>query len=338
MKRMKKLKTTKKTSKLNSHAMGYSSNKKETSEDFLKSNANKLVKDLPIDKYHGMPNTWSSSQFKDILDDEEHFIKKYIKKEIPREEREAFDTGTYFHTAVLEPHKVKSEIAVFPGKTRYGKEWDRFKAKNNGKIIISSRQKEQGDRMIEAVKDSPVAQDFLDGNPEVSLFVRLLICYGNIYAPKFKKVLGSSGWVDVNECPTKGFEINVKVRADMLGDEYISDLKSTSGNARSESGIRSTISRYKYDLSAALYLDMFSLVKPNVKEFVWIFASKDLSSAASYRATQNQILVGRAKYTKGMRKMADCAQAKWELVDYLRDIEPLPHEMEWLQTKDTDLL
>lgn len=300
---------------------------------------NTLVKDLPIDHYHGMQGTWSSSQFKDILDDEDHFIKKYIKKEIPREEREAFDTGTYFHTAVLEPQKLKSEISVFPGKTRYGKEWDKFKAANQGKVIISSKQKEQGDRMIEAVKDSPVAQEFLDGEPEVSLFVQLLVADdGNIYAPKFKKVLAPEGWRDIAYKVGKGFEINVKVRADMLGEEYISDLKSTSGNARSESGVRSTISKYKYDLSAALYLDMFALVRPLVKEFVWIFASKDLKNAATYRATSNQILVGRAKYIKAMKKMADCAKAKWELVDYLRDIEPLPYEMEWLNVKDTDLL
>lgn len=327
------------TSRMNPHAVGYSGVKKETTADFLKKNLNNLVKDFPIEKYHGMAGTWSSSQFKDILDDEDHFIRKYIKKEIPREEREAFDTGTYFHTAILEPHKVKSEIAVYPGKTRYGKEWDKFKAKNQGKVIISSKQKEQGDIMVEAVTESHIAQDFLDGEPEVSLFVQLLVGNdGNIYAPKFKKVLTPSGWEDFDHSPGKGYEINVKVRADMLGEEYISDLKSTSGNARSESGIRSTISRYKYDLSAALYLDMFALVRPTVREFVWIFASKDMKNAASYRATENQILVGRAKYSKGMKKMADCARANWETIDYLRDIEPLPHEMEWLNVRDTDLL
>lgn len=305
---------------------------------FIKNNLHKLVRDLLSEHYHGLSGTWSSSQFKDILEDEEVFIKKYISKEIPRVEREVFDTGTYFHTAVLEPHKVATEIAVYQGKVRRGKEWDNFKAKNPGKTIIAINQKIQGDLMVEAVKNSPIAQEYLEGDPEVSLFVELNIHRGRIYAPKFKKVLSKHGWEDSPAQPGDGHPIIVKVRADTLGQTFVSDLKSTSGNARNESSVRGSISKYKYDLSAALYLDIFSLIRPTVREFVWIFASKENRNAASWRATKNQILVGRAKYAKAMIKLADCAKANWELIDCLREAEPLPFEMEWLREKDTDLL
>lgn len=308
-------------------------------EKFLKKNLHKLVKDMSSEAYHGLSGTWSSSQFKDILDDEEVFIKKYIQKEIPRVERDVFDTGTYFHTAVLEPHKVASEIVVFPGKTRYGKTWDKFKADNKGKTIISDAQKGQGDLMVSAVKGSPIAQEYLEGNPEVSLFVELIVYRGKIYAPKFGKVLSSSGWnKSFDTGIEKGYKMIVKVRADCLGETFVSDLKSTSGNSRSEDSVRGSISKYKYDLSAALYLDIFSLVNPAVREFIWIFASKGTRSAGTWRASHNNILIGRAKYMRAMIKLADCAAANWELVDQLREAEPMPYEVEWLREKDTDHL
>lgn len=310
-------------------------------EKFLQKNIHRLVKDLPSHHYHGLAGTWSSSQFKDILDDEELFIRKYIKKEIPREEREVFDTGTYFHTAVLEPQKLKEEIAVYEGSRRFGDKWNKFREKHANKVIITTSQKEQGDRMIAAVKSSPTAGIYLDGNPEVSLFVELYIWRGRIYSAEFGKVLGKEGWQSAKtpkEVVSKGHRVVVKVRADCLNDRFVSDLKSTSGNARSEHGVRTTVSKYKYDLSAALYLDMFSLVVPTVQDFIWIFASKSTHNAQSWRASRDNILVGRAKYSRAMVKMADCAAANWELVDCLREAEPMPHEREWLIERETDLL
>ena len=123
-----------------------------------------------------------------------------------------------------------------------------------------------------------------------------------------------------------------------MGDTFVSDLKSTSGNARSQGSIRGSISKYNYDLSAALYLDMFNLVKPSVREFIWIFASKSHRSAAPWRASKDNILIGRAKYMHAMIKLADCAQSNWEVVDCLREADPMPYEREWLVEKDGDLL
>lgn len=306
---------------------------------FLMKNLHKCVNDLTSADYHGLPGTWSSSQFKDMLEDEDYFIRKYIRKEVERAETEAMDTGSYFHTMVLEPHKLDDEFAIYPGKMRAGKAYQEFRAKHEGKCIITSSQKEQGDLMVKAVKSSPSCMEYIEGEPEVSLFVELHVARGIIYAPAFKKMLTRQGWVD-HGCVNlpKGFQMVVKVRADTLGDTFVSDLKSTSGNARKEHDIRTAISKYRYDLSAALYLDMFSLVRPSVREFVWIFASKQANNAAAWRASHRQILVGRSKYTRAIIKMSDCASANWETVDCLREAEPLPYEMEWLVEKDTDLL
>lgn len=295
---------------------------------------NKLITDLSSEEYHGLTGTWSSSQLKDILDDEEFFVKKHIKKEIEREERAAFDTGTYFHTAVLEPHKISEEIAVFEGRMRVGKKWEIFKLKNKGKCLITLSQKEQGDRMVRAVNRSNLAQEYLDGECEISLFIKLTVWKGKIFSKAHKKVLTRDGWKDYLDPIREDFSLIVKVRADTLGDHYISDLKSTSGNPRSISSVRNSISKYIYDLSAALYLDMFSLVRPKVNKFKWIFASKDRECCATWRATKDQILVGRAKYMKAILRLSALALADWEVPDYVREADPLPHEREWLLTKE----
>lgn len=299
----------------------------------------RLIYDMSSEEYHGMPRTSSSTQLKDLLDDEDVFIKKHILKEIQREEAPAFDVGTYFHTGVLEPHKLKMDCVVYHKKTRYGKEWEKFKQDNAGKAIVTKAQKEQAEGLIRAVMDSPVAQEYLVGDSEVSMFVELVIHSGQIFAPYFGKVLTRKGWEEgPKKRPDDGYTVFIKVRADKLGDTFISDLKSTTGNAKSRRSMQEKISYYNYDLSAALYLDVFSLLKPDLCEFIWIFASKDLFNSKTYRASETNILVGRAKYIKALFRMADCAANNWKSVDYLDVLEPLQHELEYLREKDTDFL
>lgn len=299
----------------------------------------RLIRDMSSEAYHGSVGTWSSSQLKDMIEDEEVFIKKYIHGQREQVENEAFDTGTYFHTGVLEPHKVKTEIAVFEGKTRYGKAWDLYKAENKGKCIITAKQKEVGDGMIKAVKGSPVCMEYLKGEPELSLFVKLVVWKGQIFAPNYGKILTATGWEDYEREVGKGYELTLKVRADCLGSNFISDLKSTSGNATQTSSVRGSISKYKYDLSASLYLDLFSLERPAVSAFIWVFASKENPRSAAWLATKSQVLVGRAKWSWAVKRMADLAASNWEIPDRLREAEPLPHEVtDWLRERETDHL
>jgi len=298
----------------------------------------RLIRDMTNAAYHGSVGTWSSTQLKDIIDDEDVFIKKYIKGEVEKFSTEAMDTGTYLHTGVLEPHKVAKEIAVYEGKTRFGKNWDEFKRKHGDKMIVTIKQKELADGMIKAVKDSPVSMAYLEGEPEISIFTQLRVAGGEIYAPHYGKRLERDGWIDAKKIPAKGFDMTVKTRADCLGDTFISDLKSTSGKATQAKSVRDSISKYKYDLSASLYLDMFSLTRPEVTDFVWIFASKENPISAAWIASEKQILVGRAKWMWAVKRIADLSRANWEVVDRLREAEPLAFELEWLQSKDSDLL
>lgn len=309
----------------------------------LKKMSNKFIRDMSSADYHSLAHTFSSSQFKDLLDDPDYFVRKHIGKEIEREENDAFDLGTYFHTSILEPKKIKMDCVVFPGKIRRGKDWDAFKKKNNGKAIITETQKSLAEGLVKAVQNSPVAHQYLQGQAEISLITEIQVYDQYIYAPKYGAVLNRDmGWTcapeDIEKKSKSAFTIFVKVRADMLGSDFISDLKSTTGNARSNRAMRIKISDYNYDLSAALYLDMFSLIRPALQEFIWIFASKDYMNSRSYRATKDNIRVGRAKFMKAMFRMRDLARNKWQTIDFLDELEPNHWDREYLKDRDEDLL
>lgn len=304
----------------------------------------KHIFDMPSEVYHKIEGTYSSSQFKDLLDDEEIFIKKYIEKTIPKEDIPAFGTGNYFHTGVLEPHKLKQDCIVYTGKMRRGAEWEKFKAKHGEKTIITQGQLDQANLLIKSVQDSPIAMGYVErGRPEVSLFTELWIYNGEIFAPKFNVVLDfETGWIEYN-CkdlnPKKCVIIIVKVRADSLGDDFVLDLKSTTGNARSERAMRGKISYYNYDLSASLYLDMFSLLgEEMLTTFIWVFASKDCHNCKSFKASPTNILVGRAKWMRGVLKLAECMRNEFQLYDELGILEPEHYELDILKVTDASLL
>lgn len=309
----------------------------------MKVKLHQLISDLDINDYHNNTAGYSSSKLKDVLEDEEIFVAKHIRKEVEREENPAFDVGTYMHTGILEPHKLKQDCVVYPGKVRRGKEWDKFKVKNKGRTIVTKSQKDQAEGLIKAVQKSKIAKAYLDGKAEVSLYVELVVYRGEVYAPYFGKILDANGWSTVkptlaHEAKKNGTVLLTKVRADTLGKTYISDLKSTSGNAKVNQAMRNKVSDFEYDLSAALYLDLFSLIYPAVTKFIWIFASKETLNCRCYRASDTNIRVGRAKYRKALIKIAHGMKTDWKQTDYLDTLEPMPHELRHLETSDRDLL
>jgi hypothetical protein len=300
---------------------------------------NTLIYNLSNLDYHGAENTFSSSQLKTMLEDPEIFYKKYITKEIERENLAAFDVGTYFHTAILEPEKLGLECAVFEGGIRRGAAWEEFKANCAGRAIITKSEKETADKLIKAIKDSPISMKYLESSkPEVSAFVDLHVFEDEIYTIKngTNYLLTSVGWVPSLETDLEfSVTIRMKVRADALGIEsgVISDLKSTTGNTKNAYEMQSKVTSYQYDLSAALYLDIFNLCVENedFHSFIWLFASKDLGNARAYRATDKNIMVGRAKWKKAVVDLAYYLSNDWTFTDSLGEIGPSVYSLEWLE-------
>lgn len=299
----------------------------------------RLIFDMSSDEYHSTAGTFSSSQLKDLLGNIGHFVRKHIHKQVEKEQSDAFDVGTYFHTRILEPHKVATECVVYPGKTRYGSAWEKFKADNQGKAIVTESQKQQAEGLVRAIQESKLSQRYLKGKPEVSLFVELNIHQGKIYAPYFGKMLTPSGWVPGPNKRIEGsYQVFIKVRSDVLGDTFISDLKSTTGDAECEYAMADKVEYYNYDLSASLYLDIFWLLNPKLKEFWWLFASKDMYNARPHKADDKVILVGRAKYMYALKRMAEAAMNDWKQVESAGIIRPSVKQMRWLEEKETDLI
>lgn len=299
-----------------------------------------LITDMSSAEYHSTPKTYSSSQFKDLLESDGLFVKKHITKEIKREENvEHFDTGTYFHTGNLEPHKIEEDCVVYPGKVRRGKEWEVFQKKHRGKAIVTKSQVEQAKGLINAVQKSKLSKKYLVGKPEVSLFVELQIHNGRIYAPYFGKELTLAGWIDGPKKRIVGaYSVVVKVRADMLGADYISDLKSTREDAESDDKMHYVTKKYKYQLSGALYVDMFSLLKPDIDSFWLIYVSKTLYNSKPYRLADDKMMVGRAQYMWALKRLGELAENDFKLVERPGTIRVLPEERHWLYESDIDLL
>lgn len=296
----------------------------------MKIKYSKLITDMSSELYHSTPDTVSSSQLKDLLDNPEEFHHKYVSKKAEKLHIDAFDVGSYFHTAVLEPHKLTEDIVIYPGK-RFGSQWEAFKKKNRGKAICSPAMEKQAKKLVSAVKASKACRKWLKGGvSEASLFVRLVVADGRIYAKDHGLILGMNGWEKTKAVP-KGTEITVKVRADRMNQEkgFIIDLKSTTGNAKSKSSMESKVKNYNYGLSAAFYMDIYNVIGLGIKTFVWIFASKDVGNAKPWKVGKNHILAGRAKWSEAIITLAENIENDWEL-DCTGTLDPDYEDMQFV--------
>ena len=299
-----------------------------------------LHEDLSSDDYHGCKESYSSSQLKEILKSEESFHEKYVLRTGTKEHRDAFDTGNYYHTAILEPHLLKKQFVVFSGQKRFGSKWEAFKEANKNKTIITAKQLREAENLISGTKKCPVAMGRLkQGKSEISLFVEILVHAGEIYAPAYKKRLTRDGWVkEEGKVPTKGsVRMVLKVRADRLAERFVLDLKSMNGNPKIPDDIQGIISNFVYDLSAAMYLDLFSLELPSIQDFIWVFASKDQGTSKSWRASKLNVMVGRVKWSSAVKKIASNTLEGWAFEPSLGEIDPAYWELHHLKEKDTDL-
>ena len=302
--------------------------------------ATRLEVDLSSDAYHTTEGTYSSSQLKTMNEDPEKFYKDYITKENARKTMSAFDIGTYFHTAVLEPHLLEKECAVYTGGKRLGKAWDDFQELNKGKAIITRTEMEIAEKMIKAVQESPIGMSYLTGfQKEISAFVDVYVYEGDIYTQTQEGdlVLTKNGWdkspLEVDDIEIAAVKLTLKVRADAIDfkNGKVSDLKSTSGNTKSAFLIKQKIDSYSYDLSAALYLDIFEAASGcPMKEFAWIFASKDFGNSKTWIASGDNIRVGRAKWREAVIQLAFYVDNGWTFTDTLDVLEPSFFQREWL--------
>jgi len=275
--------------------------------------------DMPNSVYHAqLPHEdhwYSSSQLKDILEDPEIFHRKYIEQTMEKEDNDNFEVGTYFHTAILEPKTLEKACAVFEGPKRAGKQWESFQEENKNKTIITLKGKMEADNLINATLASPIAMELINREgtkKEVSVFVVL-----------------------------DGVKIKVRFDVLYLSKEYSYglDLKSTRGNPKNEYKIKDTLARYSYELPAALYIRAINEhIKRNdlpyapIKDFYWVFASKDQALCRTWISTPDVLKVGNAKIDKAFELLKKYEGQGWVFYDELGEADlPQWSKDEWLK-------
>ncbi|MAV64728.1 MAG: hypothetical protein CMG00_06010 [Candidatus Marinimicrobia bacterium] len=237
------------------------------------------INEISNEDYHRDREFESSSSLKLFLFDPKSYYKKYVLQEREDDkEKTAFIFGSYIHSCILEPSKTTSEFVVYEGAKRYGKKYEKFKEENPKKQILTEIEAAKADWMIEKFANHAVAPNLIaNGQAEKTLCVEI------------------DG-------------IKIKVRADYVTDNAIHDIKTTYSGLDKEN-VLTTILKYNYDLSAALYVDAFTQWTGREHSFNFIFMNKKDGSIEVYRASDELIANGRRKYKKSLKNLAKARES-----------------------------
>jgi hypothetical protein len=224
--------------------------------------------------YHGNKTHLSSSALKMILKNPEEYFSKYVKGDLS-EEKAFFTFGNYIHTLILEPELVEEEFAVYDGAVKRGKLYEQFKANIGNKLVITASEAALATRIMDSYNAHSLAPTlFSNGTPE------------GTFAATIDGVM-------------------VKARLDYLIQDAILDVKTT-GSALDMQTLQSTIMKYDYDLSAALYLDVVNAaLEINLESFIFCFISKETCDIVLAQASKEMIENGRRKYKRALLKYKD---------------------------------
>lgn len=229
-----------------------------------------------------------------------HFWAEYEDPNRVREEKECYDIGQAFHTAMIEPDMLLQRVACEPEcdrRTKIGKEIAAaFELENAGKLILKNDAYQNVLGMRDAFNRHPVASGLLSlGIGEQSYFA-----------------------ID----PETG-EL-IKCRVDFMKDDRSMIIDVKSAVDASPWGFGKAAGSFRYDLQAAWYPDVVELVegaRPDL--FVWIAFEKDPPYAIGvYYATPEQ--VERARITARQNKMKIIHHKRTDTwPDYAVDIQQL---------------
>jgi len=108
--------------------------------------------------------------------------------------------------------------------------------------------------------------------------------------------------------------VPLKVRADIINVEkgFIADVKTTASDPDLDT-FRFTVEQYGYDLSAALYVDMFSRRYERDFDFYFIVLGKRTMTCEVYKASDLMLGKGRKKVMNAIKIFKGCKESgKWE--------------------------
>ena len=259
--------------------------------------------DMSNAEYHGDLTHLSSSNLKLLLKGPEgiqqFYEERILKIQKEKKSTDAFDTGSYIHSVLLEPETVETDYAIFPEWVKRGKLWEEFKAANEGKIILSKPQKKKIDAMIPYYLDNKTAVELIKGvKPEISLFTAI-------------------------------DDVSVKVRADGLNETegYIVDIK-TSGFEIDHEEFKATLDKFHYKLSAALYLKAFEEALGKELDFYFVVLGKTHLGCEVYKLSNKSRLEGMGQVRKAIKIYKKCLETgDWTGEEDIKKLERENYEI-----------
>lgn len=240
---------------------------------------NNLLTSSNLD-YHANTTHLSSSAMKLILKDPAAYYAQYIAKTAKNETKDVFSEGSMVHTLLLEPEKVITDYAIYPGMRKAGAAFDTFKAENANKTILSLPQMLRCEALAKSAAAVPLVTELLaDSLKEHTML---------------STILGTP----------------VKARADAINIEkrYIVDVKTTSLETDVDL-FKGAVTEYCYDLSASLYCQIAHDNYGDLFDFYFVVLSKADKGVGIYKASSETLSKGAAAVTSAIVKYKKCLAA-----------------------------
>jgi hypothetical protein len=184
--------------------------------------------------------------------------------------------GRVKHLAVLEPQKLETEVAVFPGR-RAGKKWEEFELANAHREIVTETEWNEVQAVASAVRAHPLARQLLSvGQPEVSI-----------------------------EWEADG--LKAKSRLDWLAPTHAADLKFTKDS--SPTGFPREFVRYDMAGQSGFYSDAVKFKTGQDLPYFIIAAESVAPFAVTvFRVPPDVVDLGRATYRRYLRQLEWCRE------------------------------
>lgn len=167
--------------------------------------------------------------------------------------------GRYFHTAMLEPEKLEN-FDIIEASSRNTKI---YKEATNGKLTLLRKEVDALDRAIAEMKD----------NDELA-----------------SEIYSDSAQYEV-PCIGEFFGVQFKGKADIITDDKIIDIKTSSGIEK----FRSKAYAYNYDSQAFIYSSMFD------KPFEFFVIDKDTLQMKKFKCSDEFLESGMRKVERAVR-------------------------------------
>lgn len=240
--------------------------------------------DIPADQYHAHPAVGHSGLVR-IMRSPAHY-QEYVTH--PPEPTPAMVFGSAFHVAILEPERFGQTFVVAPKFDRRTKEGkaaaEAWEAENAGKTALTAEHMAAIEQMVASVRNHAGAAKLLsDGMAEMSGF-----------------------WNDQET------GIGCKCRPDFLamaGETITGIVDVKTCRDASADGFARAIVNFGYDVQAAFYHDGLKALTGRAIPFYFVAVETEPPYAvAAYKASDEVIEVGRAKYRGALQLLKWCRE------------------------------